>query len=184
MLIAFTGRLGSGKDTAARCLIERHGRQRFAFADVLKELAAASGLAEREELGWTGTDWSGPKSEWGRKVLQGLGHGARQVLGHDVWVDGLARAMTLSGLPPHKVAVVDCRYPNEVDWVHKQGGIVLRIARPGVDRSSTEHHHPTETQIDALDVDFEIVNDGTVQDLWRKVETTAGTAHLLSRQVA
>ncbi len=38
--IAISGKMRSGKDSAARRLVERHGFQRYAFADRLKELAS------------------------------------------------------------------------------------------------------------------------------------------------
>ena len=40
MIIAFSGKAGSGKDTAADVLVKRHGFKKIAFADPLKALCA------------------------------------------------------------------------------------------------------------------------------------------------
>ena len=40
MVIGFTGRKGTGKDTAAQYFVDKYGFTRVAYADVLKEAAA------------------------------------------------------------------------------------------------------------------------------------------------
>lgn len=170
-LVALTGRLGSGKDTIAAHLISQHSFTRFAFADMLKSLCAhAEGVVTREDLGWTGYSWTGPKSDVGRRMLQGIGHGAREILGPDVWVGAMSLAINRVTPRPDRVVVTDVRYPNEVDWVRHHRGLLIRVARPGSDLSGPEHTHPTEANIDRFVVDVEIENSGTVGELWAKVE--------------
>jgi hypothetical protein len=172
-LVALTGRLGSGKDTAALHLTSAHAFTRFAFADTLKELsiAATGGLGlTRDEFGWTGVDWIGLKSERARRVLQDLGHGAREILGPDIWVGAMSLAINRTEPRPDRIVVTDVRYPNEVDWVRQHRGLLIRVTRPGQIRVGAAHLHPTEANIDRFVVDREIVNDGTVEDLWAKVD--------------
>jgi cytidylate kinase len=40
MIVAVSGWKGSGKDTAAKILVEKYGFRRVAFADVLKDMVA------------------------------------------------------------------------------------------------------------------------------------------------
>lgn len=137
-LVGLAGYAGSGKDTAADVLVEL-GWERVAFAGPLKELAARIG-------------WDGVKDEHGRRLLQDLGVGCRDVLGADVWVDALLARL------PARAVVTDVRFPNEVDAIHDHGGLVVRVVRAGV---VPVNGHVSETALDDLDLPV-VVNDGPV----------------------
>lgn len=126
-LVGLAGYARSGKDTAAGALVDL-GYDRRGFADALKLLAARIG-------------WDGRKDDAGRKLLQDLGVGARDLLGADVWVDALMS--TLTG----PTVITDVRFPNEVDAICDRGGVVLRIWRPGVGPALG---HVSETALDRL----------------------------------
>lgn len=167
MLIGLYGAAGSGKDTAAERLVSHHGFTRFAFADALKELATRIG-------------WNGEKDEAGRKLLQDLGHGAREILGTNVWVNALSHAIDRHALyvipcSAHYV-ITDVRYPNEVEFVRDRGGLLVLVTRPGLDTSAPMYAHPTETNIRAFAPDRVIVNDSTIEALHRKMDSVVYTA--------
>ena len=165
MRIGLYGAAGSGKDTAAARLVSAHDFTRFAFADPLKDLASAIG-------------WDGEKDEAGRKLLQDLGHNGREILGANVWVDALERnvfALLGNEWPWRNIVVTDVRYPNEVAWV-KRLGLLVRVDRPSLDTSAPMYQHPTETNIAAFTPDRVVVNDGTVADLWAKMDLIVRTA--------
>lgn len=170
MLIGLIGRLKSGKDTAGRRLTEKHGFSRYAFADILKELCSYA--VDREDLGWDGENWIGSKTPLGRQILQGIGHGAREVLGPDVWVDAMAMAIAINqkNATDDDIVITDVRYLNEAEWVKRRGGLLIRINRPDVDRSGPEHQHPTEANVDNLPADIELTNDATIGALWEKMD--------------
>lgn len=78
--------------------------------------------------------------------------------------------------PPARVVrapdwvITDARYQNEVDEIHRRGGVVLRVTRPSIAGMDT---HSSETTVDALHgVDVEILNDGTLEDLRTRVLTS------------
>ena len=144
-LIGLAGYAGSGKDTAADVLVGL-GYQRRAFAGALKDLATRIG-------------WDGQKDDAGRKLLQELGVGARDILGADVWVNALMA--TLEG----PSVICDVRFPNEVAAIADHGGITLRIVRPGVGPALG---HVSETALDDLELPT-VVNDGDVFDLHARV---------------
>lgn len=154
MLIGISGRMGSGKDTVGAYLVEHHGFTRYAFADQLKQLARKIG-------------WNGEKDDRGRWLLQSLGQGAREVLGEMVWIDALERQLYLD--TPGNVVITDVRNLNEADWIRRFGGVVWRIHRP-IDRSGAADRHETEVGVDRLVANFEIANDGSLDDLYEKVE--------------
>lgn len=169
MLIGLRGAMGSGKDTVGRRLVQEYGFVRFAFADQLKELCAHA--VHKSEIGWNGTDWTGSKTMLGRQILQGIGHGAREVFGPGVWVEALDRAYQARRFYiGDRVVVTDVRYPNEIAWVKDRGGVIVLIRRPSLDLSGPEHQHPTERSVDALPFDYAITNDGTIADLWQKTD--------------
>lgn len=166
MLIGLAGRMSSGKDTAGAYLVARYGFRRYALADKVKQLCAF--VIPREEIGWTGTDWTGPKSVEGRRLLQGIGQGARDVLGIDVWIDALATSWFYD--TPTNAVVTDIRNQNEAEFIRENGGAVWRIARPSIQRGGQADDHETERGVDELVADVELVNDGTLRDLYARVD--------------
>lgn len=178
-LVGLTGYAGVGKDTAAAGLIAA-GWTHQAFADPVRAMALAidptvvAHIGERGELypykdrlrlssvvrdyGWDGAKGI-PEV---RRFLQRLGTDAvRAHLGEDAWVLAFDRARnrTVDTVAP------DVRFPNEAEHVHRMGGIVIRIDRPGV---GPVNGHESE-DIDAIDADATVVNDGTPAELQQRV---------------
>jgi hypothetical protein len=185
-IIALSGYARSGKDEAARALVEEEGFVQVAFADKLREMIYAInpyviGLEPTkigpfdmqsyshgpvllqeviDNYGWDGYKESVFSGEI-RRLLQRLGtEGGRQTLWDTIWIDA-----ALTGLDENaKVVVSDARFFNEFDAVRDRGGYVWRIERPGVGPVSD---HPSETEApNYTHFALELNNDGTLQD-WR-----------------
>lgn len=147
--VGFIGLAGSGKDTAAKILLE-FGWTKLGFADPLKEIAV------REFA------WNQDKDERGRKLLQALGEAARQHK-KDFWVSK-ARARIL---PDQRIVWTDVRYQNEVDFIRAdRKGIVIRVVRPGQDPLQ---HSSESGQATLKNIDFTVTNDGTIDELHNKI---------------
>lgn len=172
-IIALSGFARSGKDEAARVLVEEHGFVQVAFADKLREMLYAlnpivafkyDGPVYVQDVidvyGWGGYK----ETEYGseiRRLLQRLGTEAgRQTLWDSIWIDA-----ALTGLPEDaKVVVSDARFFNEFDAVCERGGRVWRIERPGV---GPANNHPSEMEaIDYPEFELTLNNDGSLDD-WR-----------------
>jgi hypothetical protein len=72
-----------------------------------------------------------------------------------------------------KWIITDMRFPNEMEAVIKNGGITIRVVRPSfmVDgKVIAKDLHPSETALDDAKFDYEIINDGTIEDLIEKVK--------------
>jgi hypothetical protein len=170
MIIGLSGAKGSGKDAVAKILVENYNYKRIAFADKLKESAAAL-------LDLDIKDWESLKNEdscimlYGedgnafgalnfRTFLQRYGAEAhRDVFGPDFWVD-----YALKGINPisQDYVVTDCRFENEINKIHSFDGVIVRIQRDGVDVSDT---HVSEIPPQTHLIDYFFDNNGTLEDI-------------------
>jgi len=147
-IIAFTGRAGSGKSTAAAYL-ETLGYTRTRFAGPLKSmlraLYASIGLAEEDihrriegDLKEVPDPLLGGRSP--RHAMQTLGtEWGRDLIAPELWVD-LWRARVADGA---KYVVEDCRFANEATAVAEAGGFIVRITCPW-DGSASGAEHSSE----------------------------------------
>lgn len=128
-----------------------------------------------------------------RQFLQNLGTEAmRDGLHTNVWVNALFADYkgiitepakfggTAIGEYPNWV-ITDMRFPNEMDAVKQREGITIRVTRDvrefkeyfngkeWVKKSMPNDIHPSETALDHSHFDYEIINDGTIEDLIEKV---------------
>jgi hypothetical protein len=66
--------------------------------------------------------------------------------------------------------ITDMRFPNELEAVIKNGGITIRVVRPDMNSlQSMIPAHASETALDNTTFDYEIINDGTMEELVKKV---------------
>jgi hypothetical protein len=119
-----------------------------------------------------------------RTFLQKLGTEAmREGLHTNVWVNALfadykplkVRSAdsfdleTYDGKYP-KWIITDMRFPNEMEAVKARKGITIRVVRNQIKTGNLVLEHPSETALDNAKFDYEIINDGTIEDLIEKVK--------------
>lgn len=182
-VIALSGYARSGKDEAAKVLVEEYGFTRVAFADKLRDVLYAlnpiiiadpiplreTGLPPTStvqvvinEYGWNGykeTRWSKEI----RRLLQRLGTEAgRQTLYDSIWVDA-----ALTGHDDDaRLVITDTRFENEAQAVKDAKGEVWRISRRGV---GPVNNHSSETSLDFWNFDMIIQNDKTLEEFKERV---------------
>jgi len=172
-LIGFCGYARSGKDTAAKVLIER-GWKRVAFADALKAdvaYALERSLCKIADGGVLSETLIEDHKEAFRPLLVEYGRAMRRVRA-SYWIDrAMIEVRALSdGVYGNSVAVTDVRYQNEVDAIHAAGGKVIMILRSGVLPANAEEADSFSRVVpDAI-----IENDGTVAGLHAKVLAACG----------
>jgi len=148
MLIGVTGFAQHGKDSTGQALVEHYGFRRYAFADQLKSMALALNpiiqsytFPKHPErlativslLGWEKAKDIGEV----RRFLQVLGtEGVREHIGEAAWIEALELVlqrdaqMDKQGIAyGAQVVVTDVRFPNEANWIHRQGGELWRVKR-------------------------------------------------------
>lgn len=63
--------------------------------------------------------------------------------------------------------ITDMRFPNEMEAIVEKGGLTIRVVRPGTSTGT----HPSEIALDGHTMHYDIINDGTIEDLVEKVRT-------------
>ncbi len=173
-IIGITGRKGSGKDTAAAALV---GWTPIKFAGAIKEMlksylvymgmtdSGAESMLEDPALKEMPTAFFAGYSP--RYAMQTLGtEWGRSIINSNMWVvSTMVRALQYE-----RVVITDVRFPNEVEAVQRQGGIVIRIER---NAASVAPKHESEFHIDTLGVDYGIDNNGTIESLHASVQAIA-----------
>lgn len=95
-------------------------------------------------------------TEWGRRLFK------------NIWVAAaLANIRTSTQrLGTNRWVITDCRFPNEIDAVRRQGGIVVRLLRKWDDDIGETHASETEMKTVPHDrVDFLLDNRGPLSEL-------------------
>lgn len=187
MILGLSGYARSGKDEAAKVLVEEFGYKRVAFADKLRDVLYAlnpmvsygewqfvehagrwftidSGMHKTigvqdviDQYGWDGYKET-PYGTEIRRLLQRLGTEAgREQLGQDIWVDAAFQGLSDSD----KIVVTDVRFPNEAQAIKDRGGWVVRVKRVSVKEANS---HPSETSLDDWDFDVHLSNWGTLDE--------------------
>lgn len=184
-LIGISGKMGSGKDEAAKMFIEA-GYTPIAFGTNVKCLVGCIVGMEYETIN-TREGKALYIPSYGKTVgqlLQTIGDGLRSLIDPDVWIESLFAAHNIQ---EGKFVITDVRYPNEVKAIFHHGGSVVRIGRPLKERKKClegdmrSFDHSSET---ALDFDFildeekvstsplwkVVLNDGTIDNLRDRIK--------------
>jgi hypothetical protein len=163
-LIGITGLARSGKDEFSRTFVA-HGFKRAAFANALKVTVAY--IANEDQPLYfddvTKEEFSEALGMTRRSALQKMGSAVRDTLGVDTWVNRSIRGWIAQGRQP--TVITDCRYPNEARAIRAEGGIIVRIVRPGAGLQGEQAAHESEAGLPDDLVDIEIINDGTLGEL-------------------
>lgn len=180
-IIAFCGRAGAGKTTAARRLAAVHGYVRAPFARGLKTMLAALMRlqgADDDEIAEL-IDGSAKEDRCrylagvsGRRAMQTLGTEWGRTLDLDFWVK-VWRA-SLPDAP--RIVVDDLRFANEASAVHDMGGLVVCIDRPAARAlDARAAAHASEAMAGVIP-DRVIVGGGPFEWLWEQVDELASGA--------
>ena len=202
MIIGVCGLIGSGKDTIADYLVNVHEFRRESFANTLKDAVSSVFGWDRDMLegrSRSSREWREQPDAWwserlGRRVtprlmLQLWGtEVCRQGFHDDIWIASLENK--LRSARDH-VVISDCRFPNEIASIRRQGGLVIRVIR-GEDplwfheaRLHIKHGaalpkgapHASEWAWAATDFDRYIDNNGTLGDLYEQVNDLLRDLH-------
>ena len=182
MLIGLVGLIGSGKDTVAARLVDRHGFKRDSFAKSLKDATANIFGWDREMLeGQTkkSREWrEQPDVFWSERfgksvtprwVLQYFGtEVCRGGMLDSIWVDSLVARYT-----GDKTVISDTRFVNEIKTIRQQGGKIILVKRgliPSREEMQASGAHQSEWDWIGCKFDHVLENDSTLEILNQKVD--------------
>ena len=200
MIIGICGFIGSGKDTVADYLVNFHEFRRESFASTLKDAVSAVFGWDRTLLeGRTkeAREWREQVDLWWaerldmptltpRWVLQYWGtEVCRKAFHDDIWIASLENKLRNS---KDSVVISDCRFPNEISSIKNAGGKIIWVKRGNLpewyDHALMANRgsniainelkrlkiHASETAWVGTDFDFEIDNNGTIEDLYTQAK--------------
>lgn len=181
-LIGVLGRKRSGKDTISDYMCKTYNFQKMSLAQPLKDCCKILFNFSDEQLYGDMKETIDPMWHTSpRKALQYLG---TSVFRNDInkllpgindnfWINSvIAKYLKLCQSADNsdnvKVIISDVRFQNEIDEIHKKNGIIIKISRPSLENIDD---HESEKNIDIMDGDYNIINDGSLEELYTKVDS-------------
>lgn len=182
VIIGITAPALSGKDQIAQMLEEKHHFFWHAMANPVKvSVNTVLPPSIRRHYAMLGEDPSFKLDKQAiiprlgvsfRTLWQRLGtEFGREMIHPDIWIMHLEdlwadieQSSSFDG-----VVVSDIRYLNEAQFVRNKGGVIWRVIRPGLDLTESFRDHDSENGIPDHLVTRDFVNDGTLADLFHKV---------------
>jgi hypothetical protein len=190
MIIGICGFQSSGKDTIADLLINNYGFKKLSFAGALKDIVSIMFGWPRNKLeGLTKEDreWREQIDPWWSKTLKMPKLSPRYVLQYfgtdlfrnhwhpDIWVKVVENQL-------HEfdnIVITDCRFENEINLIIRYGGKIINVYRnlptwfksyqSGINVEDVKYLHRSEIDWIRCYHDYEINNDGTIEELHEKV---------------
>lgn len=190
MRIAFTGKLRSGKSAAAGRLVYNYGFESVSFGSALKryadEIFSVTEVSEYKPELITEVDPFGctytVSQRKPRKLYQDFGQTLRE-LDPDIWIRHAEKSVEMfeDFRSTRGIVIDDLRQPNEYEWCLDNGFVIIRLVAPAETRVRRAEiagdafelanlGHETESYVDSFEVDYEIINDGSLDELYARVD--------------
>ena len=200
MIVGIGGKLRHGKDEIADRLVNEHGWVKIGMSDGLADalytlnpwilLPTALGWRNRftasvarlfkrpprpvyvryqwlaDAAGYVGAK----ENKEVRRLLQILGTEiGRKMIDEDVWVDMMVNKVKKAMVGVPGVIVTGVRFPNEIEAISETlGGELWWVVRPLA--AGDNAAHDSENSVNSVDFDRVIRNDGTLKELYAKVD--------------
>ena len=179
-IIAFTGKKGSGKSTAAKYL-RKNNYIPLSFASPLKEIALAFGfnkmnvygtqaqkLAVNPQIGVSGREFM---QKFGTEICRKVLPQVLPAMDFGPWGTIWVKIMSdrLREYTGENIVIDDCRFPDEANMLEQAGGIIIRIDRPDSEHNGKHDNHASE-QTDQLPWNYRLANDGSINQLHQRIE--------------
>lgn len=194
-LIGLGGKLRAGKDEVAKHLANTHDYVVMGMSDRLNEallklnpiipttLATPENYMRYQQLHDAVGYVEAKKNPEVRRLLQALGtEVGREMIDQDVWVNMAVRTIEQHWADGNNVVITAIRFPNELEMVRRLGGVLTWVDRPdegrtpeGAQKGADEAQsaisgHASENSVSSEDFDYVLSNDGTLEELFEKVD--------------
>lgn len=168
-LILIGGKANSGKDTTAEIVDEIYRNKGLDVVNI--QIGFYMKMYAKQIAKWDGDNESKP-----RELLQELGTEViRKQIDEYFFINRILQDIDVYSRYFDVITISDVRLPLEYDCIKKKykEAIAVHVTRPGYVSHLTkkQKEHITETLIDGYNgYDYEIVNDGTLEDLEKKIK--------------
>jgi hypothetical protein len=166
MLIGFSGKAGSGKDTSADYLVHRFGFTKMSFAGPLKAMLATAGFPEPADRALKEAQIPGFDFSW-REAAQKLGTEWGRALDPDIWLKVMAKQLELANHT--NVCLSDVRFENEAALIRSLGGTVVHIGGKSVNLGANATH-ASEAGVMAANGDYLLDNSESHEYLYGQLD--------------
>lgn len=167
MIIGLSGKIGSGKDTAAELIEKQYIYKHKKISDSLYKIVS----------NLTGSDVDYLKSRKGksskaqpfdmtvRELLQNIGMKMREI-DEDFWLK-----LLFHNSGKENIVISDVRFKNEADYIKNNNGILVRLEGNPTDIKIRDNikNHISEVDLDDYEFDHIIKNNGTIEDLKKSI---------------
>lgn len=164
-IIIISGKARAGKDTTMSFLNEIYNNIiQLQYGSYIKEYA-------KKISNWDGSEETKP-----RELLQQLGTNIiRENIDNKFFVKKMIDDIKVYSYFFDTIVISDARFKIEIDDIKNtfNNVIAVRIERPNFDNGLTleQKKHPSEIDLDDYNkFDYKLINDGTLEDLKKKVE--------------
>lgn len=186
MIIGILGQKRCGKDTVCDYLVNNFNFKKVAFADKIKEVASILfDLSEEELNGNKKEDILNDYNISPREFYQKFG---TEIMQNDIYkylpklekkipkklfwtVSTFNKIKKLQSEGHDNFCISDVRFKHEVDYIIKNGGIIIKIIRK---QSIVDDKHKSECEINKIEsnnISYTIYNNNYIQDLYKIVDT-------------
>jgi hypothetical protein len=196
MLIGICGFQSSGKDTITEYLIKEYGFIKLSFASTIKDIISVMFGWPRDKLeGLTKEDrlWREQIDPWWseklkipdlspRYTMQYIGTDLfRKHFHTDIWVKIIENKINnyLHQNDKQNIIISDCRFENEINMIIMLGGKIIQVHREipswfykyrdGEYPEEIKSIHNSELEWIRCHKDYNIENDGTIEQLYQNV---------------
>jgi hypothetical protein len=162
-----------GKSTVSDYLIEKYNFKSLVLAKTLKDMGLVllraleiseerimyyTTVAKEEIIPELGVSW--------RWICQSIGtEWGRMLIHPDIWLKTTAIQIKDTSV---NYVCDDVRFLNEASFYKDKGFVLIKIVKPDVPIVRT---HSSEGELDNYVFDYTIVNDGTIEELYSKVDS-------------
>ena len=170
-LIAITGFKRSGKDVVSDYISRKYGYNHVKISSKLKSIIKVAFDLTNDDLESCKKDTINKDLDvsprvlmdfFGTHVFQYELNKVMPNIGRKYWINDLMKKWKND-----PIVISDLRFHHEVDEIQKNTCIIMRVNRASV---GTDTHLVSEKEISELKVDYELDNNGTLEDLYNQID--------------
>ena len=177
MILGFAGAARSGKDTVGAYFVKEYMFKHCSFAKPLKEACKVMFGLSDEQIANKETIIE----PWGlspRQMYQKVGIEMRRTIDPNIWLKNVE--IEVNKCPGFSFVITDVRFSNEALWIHNRGGKVIKVVRN--QELIKDSHHITERGLTPEEIDYTLINNGTINDLHNAIEDIVFEEHEIAVQ--